>query len=178
MAAAASGKRVLQNLLVTSSVSQLPVLENLAIRASNGQSCAPAEAGQCFWSGHKTHPDDLRTCSLTGLPIHVEYATLGDARLRPLSEMLEGTRRTADEREIWDEVAIRLGYALNVKKLRVEAAVLSPTKQHLATCSEIRTFLGTRVRQAGAIYDIHDQSIIGRIAEGKRNANHWTAHGQ
>jgi hypothetical protein len=58
--------------------------------------------------------------------------------------------------------------ALNIKKLKVEAAVLSPARQHLATCSEIRTLLGTRVRQAGAVYDIADHSIVGHIAKGKR----------
>jgi hypothetical protein len=25
---------------------------------------------QCIWSGGLPHPDDLRTCVLTGLPIH------------------------------------------------------------------------------------------------------------
>lgn len=172
-----SGVRSLNSLLVTSSVSQQPILSRIALRASSGEWCAPREAMECFWSGRRSHPLDLRICSLTGLPIHIEFATPGQPRLKPLSEMLDGVRRSADESGVWQDIALRLGSALNVRKLKVEAAVLSPAKQHLATCSEVRTLLGARVRQAGAIYDIGDHSIVGRIAEGKRANNQWRMQG-
>jgi hypothetical protein len=58
---------------------------------------------------------------------------------------------------------------LRASKCRVEAAVLSPTKQHLAFCTEIRTFFGMRVRYAGSIYSIVSREIVGRIAEGKQS---------
>ncbi|MGO9238437.1 MAG: hypothetical protein ACLP4V_31720 [Methylocella sp.] len=72
---AATGKRALRRLLVTSSMSQVRILEDEAIRSSGGKFCAPAEARTCFWSSRKSHPDDLRSCALTGLPIHFEFAT-------------------------------------------------------------------------------------------------------
>ena len=114
-------------------------------------------------------------CSLTGLPIHFEFATPDGTRLQPLSEMLDGMRRTADEDQLWNEVAARVSSTLKGKKCRIEAAVLSPARQHLATCSEIKTFLGMKVRQAGAIFDLSDRSIVGRVIEGKRDVNRWKA---
>lgn len=174
---AVTGKRVLKRLLVSSSISQSQFLERAAIRSSGGNFCTPAEAGECFWSGRIAHPDDLRTCTLTGLPIHAEFATTSGGRLRPLAEMLDGVRRTADEGQIWTYIAARLSTALNGKKCRIEAATLSPAGHHLATCSEIRTLLGWRVRQAGAIYNLADGSIFGRITEGSRTGNRWQARG-
>jgi superfamily II DNA or RNA helicase len=174
---AVTGKRVLKRLLVSSSVSQSQLLERAAIRSSQGNFCTPAEARECFWSGRIAHPDDLRTCTLTGLPIHAEFATASGDRLRPLAEMLDGARRTADEEQIWTDIAARLSAALNGKKCRIEAATLSPAGHHLATCSEIRTLLGWRVRQAGAIYNLADGSIFGRITEGSRNGSRWEARG-
>jgi hypothetical protein len=172
---AATGHRVVKRLLVASSVSQLPLLERAAIRSSQGTFCTPREAYECFWSGRLAHPEDLRTCTITGLPIHVEFATSTSNRLRPLAEMLDGVRRTADEGQIWTDVAARVSTALNGKRCRIEAAMLSPSRRHLATCSEIKTLLGMRVRQAGAIYNLADNSIIGRVTEGGRAANQWQA---
>jgi superfamily II DNA or RNA helicase len=169
----ASGKRVAQGLLVSSSISGDHVLERLAVRSQQGKFCLPAEASECLWSGRTVHPDDVRTCSLTGLTIHTEFTADGDNRLRPLVEMLNGVRRTADEGGMWTDVADRLSYALKGKKCRIEAAVLSPARRHLATCSEIKTLLGFRMKQVGAIYDLQDRSIVGHIAEGSRNRQQW-----
>jgi superfamily II DNA or RNA helicase len=171
----ATGQRVLKRLLVNSSVSQAPVLERAAIRSQQGKFCIPTEAGECFWSGRLVHPDDLRTCTLTGLPIHAEFTANGDSRLRPLVEMLDGVRRTADEGQIWNDVATRVSSALKGKRCRVEAAILSPARRHLATCAEVRSMLGMRVRQAGAIYNLADHSIVGHITEGSRGSRRWEA---
>jgi hypothetical protein len=165
----------LKRLLVTSSLSQTRILEDAAIRSSAGKFCAPAEARTCFWSGRKSHPDDLRACALTGLMIHFEFATTdGAPRLQPLVELLDGVRRTADETQLWDSIAAGIAAALKGGKCRMEAAILSPTKRHLATCTEVRTFLGIRVRQVGAVYDLGESAIVGRLAMGKRGANSWT----
>jgi superfamily II DNA or RNA helicase len=168
----ATGKRVLKRLLVSSSISQTQLLERAAIRSSQGNFCTPVEAGECFWSGRITHPDDLRICTITGLPIHAEFATTS-SRLRPLSEILDGMRRNTDEIQIWNDVAARVSASMNGKKCRIEAAVRSPARRHLATCSEIRTLLGMRVRHAAAIYNLADGSIIGRITQGSRNGDRW-----
>jgi hypothetical protein len=169
-----TGKRALKSLFVTSTLSQTHILEDAAIRSSRGTHCLPTEARTCFWSGRKSHPDDLRVCELTGLPIHFEYATGGHApRLRPLAEMLDGMRRTTDETQLWDNVAPRIAAAVRGAKCRVEAATLSPTKMHLATCSEARTLMGIRVRQVGAVYDLTDTALVGRLAVGKRGPSGW-----
>ena len=161
---------------MTSSLSQTRILEDAAIRSSRGTHCSPTEAQTCLWSGRKSHPDDLRVCELTGLPIHFEHAT-GDhtPRLRPLAEMLDGMRRTTDETRLWDYVAPRIAAAVKGAKCRVEAATLSPTKMRLATCSEARTLMGLRVRQVGAIYDLTDAALIGRLAVGKRGPSGWAS---
>jgi superfamily II DNA or RNA helicase len=166
---------VLKSLLVTSSISENLILQRIALRASTGNYCAPSEARNCFWSGNPVHPDDLRTCALSGLSIHAEFATREPPRLRPLVEILDGVRRTRDEAGLWDEVAARVGQAVKAKRCLIEAAVLSPARKHLAVCSEVKTLLGMRVRYVGAVFDLTDQSVVGRVAEDKRRDNQWIA---
>jgi hypothetical protein len=69
------------------------------------------------------------------------YAQLGD--------LLYGVRRTADAPERWEDIASRVSSGLRGGRCRVETAQVSPDKRHLAICSEVRTLLGFRVRQAG-----------------------------
>jgi superfamily II DNA or RNA helicase len=172
----ATGARVFRNRLVTSNVSNALLQREKAVQSGAGQFCLPAEAETCLWSGRKVHPDDIRACALTGLAIHADYATpQSPPRLRPLAEMLDGMRHNADQDEIWDRVAQRLALALKGGTCRIEAAILSPSKQRLATCAESKTMLGFRVHQVGAVYDLLDDAIIGRLAEGKRNGSGWVA---
>ena len=167
----ATHKRAIKGLLVVSSVSQVTVLREVAVASADGQFCAPSEVQECFWSGRTAHPNDIRTCGLTGLPIHAEFATsIGPARLKPLVELLNGIRRNAEQSELWGKVAGRLSVALKSGKCRVEAAMLSPGKHRLACCSESKTLLGLRVRHIGSVYDLAGDTIIGRLADGKRNA--------
>jgi hypothetical protein len=150
------------------------MLEDVAIRSSAGTFCAPDETQTCVWTGRTSHPDDLRTCGLTGLPIHVEFATVGASPgLRPLVEMLDGASHTADEAQVWSDIVPKVSKALKGKTCRIEAAARSPTGRHLATCSEVRSLWGLRVRQVGAIYTIDDGSIVGRLAVGKRGSRNW-----
>lgn len=174
---AVTDKRVLKRLLVQSSVSHVPLMKSVAVRSTHGAFCLPAEAAACFWSGRTAHPDDIRTCTLTGLSIHAEFTSPGDNRLRPLVEMLDGVRRSADEEKAWGDVTSRVSSALKTKSCKVEAAMLSPAKRYLATCAEVRTLLGLRTRQAGAIYDLAHRSIVGRVAQGKRGTERWEARG-
>jgi len=170
-----TGKRALKRFLVSSSLSDARILEEVAIRSAGGLFCAPAEAKACVWSGRKYHPDDIRKCELTGLPIHFEFATSSSPyRLLPLVEMLDGVKRNSDEAERWHDVANRIAAATKGGKYNVEAAILSPNSQHLATCSEIKAMLGMRVYQVGALYDLASNSIVGRVCTGKRSREHWT----
>lgn len=169
-----TGKRALRQLLVSSSLSQVRVLESAAIRSATGRFCTPAESRTCFWSDRKYHPDDLRTCTLTGLPIYFEFATNGGpTRLQPLVELLDGIRRTADETGLWNAAVTQVSASLKGGKCKVEAAILSPAKAHLAICCEVRTLLGMRVHQLGAIYDLRENAVVGRLAEGKRGDGGW-----
>jgi hypothetical protein len=171
-----TGDRVLRDRLVTSSASNALMRRDRAVESRAGQFCLPAEAETCLWSGRPVHPDDLRTCALTGLSIHADYATpYSPPRLRPLVEMLDGTRHNMDEDGMWDRIAQRLKQTLRSGTCRVEAAVLSPSRQRLAACAESRTMLGFRVHQVGAVYDLSDDAVIGRLAEGKRNSRGWIA---
>ena len=170
-----TGKRVLKRLLVTSSLTVVQILEDVAVRSITGNYCAPFEAKPCFWSGRKFHPDDLRVCALTGLPIHFEFATANsNPRLQPLVDLLNGVKRTADEPQLWNAVTTKVAATLGKGRCRVEAAVLSPDKRHLAVCSEVRTLLGFRVHQVGLMYAIGDHSVIGRVAQGRRTSEGWS----
>ncbi len=170
-----TGKRVLKSLMVTSSISGTQMLEKVAVRSIAGKYCAPVEAKLCLWSGNKFHPDDLRVCKLTGLPIHLAFTTANtDPRLQPLFELLDGIKRTADEPNLWDTVSTKVSAVLGGARCRVEATILSPDRQHLAVCSEIRTMLGFRVRQAGLVYSISKHSVVGRVAQGRRTSGGWS----
>ena len=127
-----------------------------------------------MWSGRRSHPDDVRVCTLTGIPFHVEFATSGDKPyLQPLGDLLHGVRRTADAPDRWEDIASKASTALRGSRCRIETAHVSPDKRHLAICSEVRTMLGFRVHQAGMLYSIKDAAIVGRIAMGKRTAKGW-----
>lgn len=173
---AGTNRRVLKELLVPSSVSSMSVMKEEAVRSVAGRFCLPSEARTCFWSGRRSHPDDMRFCTLTGLPIHSDFtAETGPLKLRPLVELLDGIRRNTDEAQVWDRVAERVTAAAKNGKCRIEAAVLSPSKQHLATCVASKSLLGLRVKHIGAIFDLTDNAVVGRLAEGKRNAGAWSA---
>jgi superfamily II DNA or RNA helicase len=175
---AVTEERVLKKLLVPSSVSGGRFQHRLAVRSIGGKYCAPAEAKRCMWSGRRSHPDDIRVCSLTGIPFHVEFAVSGEKPyLQPLGDLLHGVRRAADAPDRWDEIASKASSALRGSRCRVETAHVSPDKRHLAICSEVRTLLGLRVHQAGLLYSIEDGSIVGRIAMGKRRPNGWIGAG-
>jgi superfamily II DNA or RNA helicase len=176
---AATGKRALKKLLVTSSLSHTRILERYAVRSAVGRFCAPLEAKRCMWSGRKCHPDDLRTCTLTGVQVHFEFVTSDSAaRLQPLSDLLYGVRRGADGSEVWDTIAAKASAALGGGRCRLEAAQTSPDGRHLAVCSEVRKFFGLQVNQAGLLYSLNDNEIVGHIAVGKRNGQGWTATGR
>jgi superfamily II DNA or RNA helicase len=171
---AVSERRVLKKLLVTSSVSGARLQPRLAVRSIAGKYCASAEAKTCMWSGRRSHPEDVRVCTLTGIPFHVEFAASGEQPyLQPLGDLLHGVRRTADAPDRWEDIASKASTALRGSRCRVETAHVSPDKRHLAICSEVRTLLGLRVHQAGMLYSIEDGSIVGRIAMGKRTSKGW-----
>ncbi|MBI3126531.1 MAG: DEAD/DEAH box helicase [Candidatus Tectomicrobia bacterium] len=171
----ASGEKALQRFLVTSSLSGARILERVTIRSMAGNFCSPLEAKPCFWSGRKSHIDDLRLCELTGLPIHIEFATSSNKpKLQPLVELLSGIRRTADATNIWDDMAAKIGTILGKNRCRIEATVYSPGKRHLAVCCEVRTLLGFKIQHSGFIYAIEDKSIIGNVVLGKRTSKGWS----
>jgi hypothetical protein len=172
---AVTGKRILKKLLVKSSLSETRMHEDVAVRSAAGKYCSPIEAMQCFWSGGKFHPDDLRVCELTGLSIHFKYATPNARpRLQPLIDLLNGIKRTSDESQLWDAVATKVASTLGKGRCRVEAAILSPDKRHLAVSFEVRTLLGLRLQHAGSIFSIDDHSVVGRIALGRRTSEGWS----
>jgi superfamily II DNA or RNA helicase len=175
---AVTGKRALRQLFVRSSISEARLLQDSAVVSSKGAFCTPAESQFCVWSGLKYHPDDLRTCTLTGLAIYFEFATpSGSPRLRPLVELLDGIRRTTDEIAIWNSAAGTISVLNRINNCKVEAAVLSPAKTHLAMCCEVKTLLGLRTSQLGAIYDLEEKTAVGRMAVGKRGNTGWLVRG-
>ena len=174
---AITGKRALKGYLVTSSSSNARLLESIAMRSSAGRFCAPSEARACTWSGRKVHPDDLRKCELTGLPIHFQFLTsTSPPRLVPLLEILEGVRRNSEEKDKWQEIADKLSAANKGGRYSLQAAILSPDRKRLATCSELKAMLGIRVYQVGALYDFSTNSIVGKISTGRRSRESWTSH--
>ena len=172
---AVSGKKALKKFFVSSSISNARFLEEEAIRSIEGNFCSPLEAKKCSWSDNKYHPDDLKICNLTELPIYVGYLSgKNQAGLEPLVNLLRGVERRTDEQEEWGPIADKVSKVLQSKNWTVESAILSPDKKKLAICFEVKTWMGLKIRYAGLLYSIQDANIIGRVALGKLENNDWS----
>ena len=169
---AVSGKKALKKFFVSSSISNARFLEEEAIRSIEGNFCSPLEAKKCSWSDNKYHPDDLKICNLTELPIYVGYLSgKNQAGLEPLVNLLRGVERRTDEQEEWGPIADKVSKVLQSKNWTVESA---PDKKKLAICFEVKTWMGLKIRYAGLLYSIQDANIIGRVALGKLENNDWS----
>jgi hypothetical protein len=165
---AATGKVALNSFFVSSSISGARLLEEESISSATGKHCLKQEAKLCVWSSQKCHPDDLRTCELTHVVAHFEFmATKGEPRLEPLLNLLNGLRRKTDRQELWPTIVANVSQMLDGRS-HVEAAVLSPSGEHLAVCLETRNRLGLKIRQSGLLYAIRDHETVGRVVTGKR----------
>jgi hypothetical protein len=170
---AISGRRALEQFFITSSVSGTRCLKDEAIMSSLGGFCTRAESQRCAWSCRDTHPNDIRKCELTGLTVHFTYCTRhAPYRLAPLAEMLDGTRRAADQQILWNDIGL-LAATSTDGRCTVEGAQSSPDGQQLAVCVEQKKLLGLRTRCLGFVYSIAERAIIGRLAIGKRSNNEW-----
>ena len=158
----------------SSSISAARLLEEESIKSATGKHCLQKEAKLCIWSGKKCHPDDLRTCELTHVTAHFEFMTTNrGTRLEPLLNLLDGLRRKTDKQELWPTIAADMSRKLD-GRAQVEAAVLSPSTEHLAVCLETKNWLGLKTRQAGLLYAIDDHEAVGRIVTGKRGTEVWS----
>lgn len=174
LSCAVTGRRAMATNMVTSSISGKPLLSEQALLSTKGKACLPSEARDCIWSGTLSHTDDLQDCALTGVPVHISH--LNDQNeLRPLREMLDGIRHTADLREVWPDIATALQQVLRGAKCRIETAVVSPSRTVIALRCEARTLLGMRVQHAGALYGLNDREVIGRAPLGKSTQRGWVA---
>ncbi len=170
---AVTGKKALKKFFVSSSISGARLLEEEAVRSATGKYCVPKETKSCFWSGRRCHPEDLRTCQLTGIVAHFEYMTTNtDARLEPLSNLLNGIRRKSDRSELWPIIIASTSRILGHHS-RIEAVESSPDGDHLAVCLDTRNWLGLKTRKIGLLYSIHDKAVAGRVVSGKREEKGW-----
>ncbi|MGO9174310.1 MAG: DEAD/DEAH box helicase [Rhodomicrobium sp.] len=174
---AVSGKKALNQYFVSSSISDARMLEDEAVRSLGGAYCMPSEAKPCYWGGKRYHPDDLRKCALTGVPIYTGLSVLdqGVPRLEVLGNMLSGTEKPDDGKELWPLIA-EAGAKDHRGNWHVECARLGPDGRHLAVCAEIRTWLGLRSEYAGLLYSVDNKNIVGHVALGKRKERHWISN--
>ena len=99
---------------------------------------------------------------------HFEFMTAnGGSRLEPLLSLLNGLRRKIDKQDLWPNIVANVSQILDGRS-HVEAAILSPSGEHLAVCLETKNWLGLKTRQSGLLYTIRDDEVVGRIAVGKR----------
>ena len=170
---AVSGVRALHRLFVSSSISGKRLLMTEAIASQDGAYCAPAEATVCAWGGMPTHPDNIRECALTGLPIQARFATsAAPFRLNALAELLNKRRLIAERTDTWDAIARTLSAVTN-RKFRCTSSVLSPSGHRLAVVADAKELLGLRVITLGGVYDIPQASVVGSVAIGRHSVNGW-----
>ncbi len=162
-----SGKKALKKFFVSSSVSNARLLESEAIKSIKGNFCSPLESKTCTWSNKNFHPEDLKICSLTELPIYIGYLSGKPLKFEALNNLLQGLKRTTEVEEEWDIISAKASEILQSKNCVVESSTLSPDKKKVAVCIEVKTWMGLKVRYAGLLFSIDDKSIIGKIALGK-----------
>lgn len=169
-----SGKSALKKYFVLSSISGTSMLEQEGIKSSIGKFCIPSESGRCAWSERISHPDDLKICTLTGLPIYFEYIShTGVFSLEPLLLLLDGQLGKNDASDLWPDISRNLSSAIKSGQCKIEASVFSSNKNIIAVCAEVRTWAGLQTRYAGFLYSIKDKSIVGHVVRGKRTLGSW-----
>jgi hypothetical protein len=173
---AATGKKALKKFFVSSSLSSARILEEEAIRSIEGKFCAPLEARMCFWNGRQYHPDDLRTCQLTGVMLFLAcLEPHGKSNSEVLIGLLNGVRRKSDKPGLWNTIITYVSNSVGKGNYKIESAELSPDGQRLAVCLKVKKWIGLKVRHIGLFYSIPDNAIIGKIAFGKRSTSGWVA---
>lgn len=170
-----SGKKALKKYFISSSLSGARLLEDEAIKSITGNFCVPAETKICAWSNRECHPDDIRICDLTALPIYFKYVLTKDdkSRLEPLSNLLDGISRKSDQVDLWPDILLSVNGILGKKSCNIEEAQISPDEEVLAVCVKVKTLFGFKVRYAGLLYSIKNKTITGRIAMGQRETMNW-----
>jgi len=160
-----------QSEFIKSSISNLDLLEQEAIRSSSGHFCTPDEAKTCAWGGKKIHPEDMKICFLTGVEASTEFIGK-DNCFQILTDLLNGSRRSDDLAQFWPQIAKSAEIVTN-GKCKIDSAVLSPSKNILGVSVEVRNWMGLKVRNACFLYSLENQSILGRVAIGKRTLGKW-----
>jgi superfamily II DNA or RNA helicase len=167
-----TNKTALKRLLVSSSISQAPLIRDAAVQASSGKFCLPAECESCAWTGHKFHPDDLKKCSLTGLLVHSSFLTMQNSRLRPLFDLLNDVDRLPDGKE-YPVIEGALARKMNGVKSKIVSGAISPTKNALAVCAEVKHLFGLKTDYVGFVFSPLMREVVGEVAQGKRTKNGW-----
>jgi superfamily II DNA or RNA helicase len=167
-----TNKQVLKRLLVVSSISGLLALPDAAVRSSSGQYCLLAETILCAWTGRRSHPDDIGTCTLTSLHVHKDFLTKQNSCLEPLFKLLNDVNCAAADRE-FPVLTAALSKALDGQKCRMVSGAISPTKTAMAVCAEVKSYLGLKTNYVGCVFFPASRDIIGEVAVGKRTKQGW-----
>jgi hypothetical protein len=179
-----SGKRILVDEAEMSAVTGKLVAHSLLkTSAVSGKRAEPEHFGRCDFSGAEVLNVELGVSAVSGkryrLDQQLRSAVSSNAGHKEEFLFCYETRQpiTPKEAETCEVTGKFVRPGVLEKCAAIEAAHVSPDKQHVAICSEVRTLLGLRVQQAGLLYSMRDGSIVGRIAIGKRTPKGWISAG-
>ena len=171
-----TNKVALKRVLVSSSISQAVVRRDVAVKSSSGKFCLPAECETCAWIGQKYHPDDLGKCMLTGLSVHSQFLTKQNSRLRPLFELVNDVSRLPDGKE-YPVIESALARRMNGTKSKIVSGAISPTKNALAVCAEVKHLFGLKTTYIGFVFSPLSREVVGKVAQGRRSKHGWVETG-
>jgi len=167
-----SAKKALKRFFVSSSISNIRLLEDESIRSEAGKFCSDKESVLCIWSDEKYHPDDVKQCMLTGLTFHKKF--LDEAGyFSVLHKLLDGTSNKLDCQEQWENIATKFVNIIGGGRAQIKNADSATNKKNLACSVELKTWAGLKTRQGGLVYSLNEKNIIGRVPIGKRNMQVW-----
>jgi hypothetical protein len=61
----------------------------------------------------------------------------------------------------------------NATNLKIVSGAISPTKNSLAVCAQVKHLLGLKTNYIGFVFSPLTREIVGNIAQGKRTKQGW-----
>ena len=166
-------KRALLELLVTGSVSKVPMLKTKAVMSCLGNYCLPKEALSCAWSGRIYHPEDMGQCALTGLPVLRSYLFGQNPSLKALIDLLS---KPSSELKVAIDTApvlAALTSVIGAGNYTVVGVTKAPESDSAAIIVDSKKIFGLVKRRHGFVYSVNEGKILGKVTTGKLSNGVW-----
>jgi hypothetical protein len=166
-------KTALLDLLVVGSISNATMLKTKAVMSSRGNYCHPSEALTCTWDRKTYHPEDMGQCSLSGLPVMINYLFGQKPALNALVALLNKPVSEPDASKDTAPALVALTSVLGAGNYTVTGAIKRPASDLIVIAVDSKKMFGLVRRRHGFVYSTNEGEILGQVATGKWNRGSW-----